>query len=89
MFFSAEGRPLQPRFTRPNRRGVLVIVSGDYVLEPLVESSAPGLREILGRVTYVEGCGLNSAKMVEAQISEAERASGGDTPRSTEPRKAT
>jgi hypothetical protein len=89
MFFSSDGRPLRPTFTRPNRRGVLIVRSGDYVLEPLNQSSAPGLLDILARVTCVEGCGFNSVKMVEAQINEAAQTTGGDALRNIESRNAT
>jgi hypothetical protein len=58
----------------------LMITSGVYVLESVGQSSAPGLRELLGRVTYVEGCGLSSVEMVMAKINEAEQASVGDVP---------
>jgi hypothetical protein len=80
MFFSSDGRPLQPKFTSSNRRGMFMITSGVYVLESVGQSSAPGLRELLGRVTYVEGCGLSSVEMVMAKINEAEQASVGDVP---------
>jgi hypothetical protein len=72
-FFSSDGRPLQPRFNRPNRRGVRTVLSGDYVLEPYNSPAMPGLQEILPSVTYVEGCGLNSIQMVEAKINEVAR----------------
>ena len=72
LFFSSDGRPLQPKLIRPNRRGASLVTSGKYVLEPLGQTASPGLREVLSRVTYVEGCGMNSIDMVKAQLTEAE-----------------
>ena len=76
-FFSSDGRPLQVSFTRFDRP--------DYTLEPPGEPVAPGLRDILAQVSYVEGCGLSTVPMVEARIAEVEHSADGNSSHGSEP----
>jgi hypothetical protein len=67
-FFSATGRALRPRVTRPSSKGIFAVVSGEYLLEPDDRPATLGLAAILAEVSYVEGCGLTTVSEVKVEL---------------------
>lgn len=76
-FFAADGTPLQATFLTPNRRGRLMVLSGEYVLEAPPGDLKPELLSQLKNVTYVEGCGLKSIDDVRQSIDKLRQADPG------------
>jgi hypothetical protein len=58
LFFASDGSPLVPRFAKPQANGFFAVPDDRYVLEGAAEGLY--LRDVVGTVTYVEGCGLQS-----------------------------
>jgi len=67
LFFANDGTPLKPTFTSPNRRGVILVGSGTYILEPA--SVGVHLCDALKGVAAVEGSGMSSVDDVRRHLN--------------------
>jgi hypothetical protein len=55
LFWNAEGLPLEPEFTVPNKRGLFTVKNGKYHLVKASENHHSSLLEALENVVSVEG----------------------------------
>src|SRR5262245_19005843 len=53
LFWDAHGRPLAPRFITPNRRGILTVLSGHYLLEPTNDPLYAPLDDVLDEIQHL------------------------------------
>jgi hypothetical protein len=71
LFWDDAGRPLQPSFSIPNKRGAISCASGVYSLEPATSSTLETLDDALSTIFHFGTAGpLNTASKVRDYISQ-------------------
>ena len=75
LFWDDRGAPLEPRFTIPNKRGLLTNKNGVYHLVPMSAGQHGYLREALDHVLHVVGeFPFNSVKAVRQYLDKPQSA---------------
>ncbi len=68
LFWDDQGRPLEPEFDIPNKRGLFTTKNGVYHLVPVKTCNYASLREVLAQVRQVIG-ELDSIKAVQDYLN--------------------
>lgn len=69
LFWDDQGKPLEPLFSTPNKRGLLVVQNGVYSLVPATPNHHANLEEALDLVrNFVSPAPFNSAEGVRVYI---------------------
>ncbi len=55
LFFGQDGTPLEPVFTKPNKKGKIMVQSGVYHLQRAMSKRPAALLDLLPRVAAVRG----------------------------------
>jgi hypothetical protein len=70
LFWSNDGAPLEPVFTKPNTRGLFVLGNGEYHLSPVSDDHHSHLIEALEQIEIFDlAPPLNSADAIRSYLS--------------------
>jgi hypothetical protein len=73
LFWDDAGRPLEPHFTVPNKRGLFICKNGVYTLIPAVGIHHAPLQEALSEIVHFESASpFDSAPRIRAYLSDRE-----------------
>lgn len=74
LFWDALGRPLAPRFITPNRRGLLTVSHGHYILEATSDPLYASLDDALDEIHHVTiAPPLDTVDAIRAHLASFER----------------